>query len=64
MNNVFVMDEYPWAVIGGYQPNLTVAHNTMVGGALRLDDYSGGSGDPTSAVVRDSGLKPWKTKPR
>jgi Bacterial Ig domain/Periplasmic copper-binding protein (NosD) len=56
VNNVFVMDEYPWAVIGGYQPNLTVVHDTMVGGALRLDDYSGGSGDPTSAVVRDNVL--------
>jgi hypothetical protein len=54
-NNVFVMDEYPWAVIAGYQPNLTVVHNTMAGGTLRIDDGGGAiSGATANVTIRDN----------
>src|SRR5262249_25662720 len=33
-NNVFVMDEYPFAVLFGWASNVTVTHNTLVGGSL------------------------------
>ena len=54
-NNVFVMDEYPWAVISSRSINLTLAHNTVVGGTLRLDDNTNaGPGQTTNAVVKDN----------
>lgn len=50
--NVFDIDEYPWAFFGGGVVGATIIHNTVIGGAIRLE---AGSGGPSSGnIVRDN----------
>ena len=58
-NNVIVMDGYPYAAYFGWARGLTVAHNTIVGGSIHLEDWTDGTDHPdahTSGVVRDNVL--------
>jgi hypothetical protein len=57
--NVFVMDEYPYAAYFGWAQSTTAIHNTIVGGSLHFEDWTNGSDHPsahTSGVVRDNVL--------
>jgi hypothetical protein len=55
-NNVFVMDEYPWAVMASHIPGLVMSHNTMVGGSLHVDDATnpGSASTPTSGQATNN----------
>jgi hypothetical protein len=55
-NNVFVMDEYPWAVVASHIPNMVLRHNTVLGGSLHVDDAinPGSSSTPSSGTIVDN----------
>jgi hypothetical protein len=53
-NNVFVMDEYPWALVGGGLKNAAVTHNVVVGATLLFAAGNGGCGNATGNTVRDN----------
>jgi hypothetical protein len=52
-NNVFVMDEYPWAYVGGGDVGSKLTHNVVVGGSLRI--YGGNQNQASrDTVLRDN----------
>jgi hypothetical protein len=59
VDNVFVMDEYPYAAYFGWSAGTTAVHNTIVGGSLHFEDWTNGTDHPpehTSGTVRDNVL--------
>jgi hypothetical protein len=40
-NNVWVMDEYPWAIASGRDRDSQISHNVVIGGWLRFQDSQG-----------------------
>jgi hypothetical protein len=56
VGNVFVMDEYPWAVVASHIPNMLLRHNTVIGGSLHVDDSINpqSSSTPSSGSVIDN----------
>ena len=53
-NNVFIMDEYPWALVGGGVKNASVTHNVTVGGSLRFYSGNNNCGSSTGNTIRDN----------
>jgi hypothetical protein len=52
-NNVWIMDEYPWAYVGGGTSDSTITHNVVIGGALNLT-VGNQSSTSRNTVVRDN----------
>ena len=53
-DNVWVMDEYPWAIVGGGIRNATVTHNVAVGASLRFYSGNNNCGSSTGNTIRDN----------
>jgi Big-like domain-containing protein/PKD domain-containing protein len=52
-DNVFVMDEYPWAYVGGSDVGSKLTHNVVIGGSLRI--YAGNQNKASrDSVLRDN----------
>jgi hypothetical protein len=52
-NNVWVMNGYPWAIVGGGAQNWNVSHNVVVNATIDMELSNGGV-SPSNDIIRDN----------